>query len=70
MKLDARAMVAEPESVEEAWRWIEMILGEPPHGRTAWDIEQHLSRARDLGRWIREQTDALLPLEQLFSEAE
>lgn len=60
-------MTATPDSVEEAWRWIESLLSRQPHGRTYWDIEQNIQRARELCYWIRVQTDSLLPIERLFS---
>lgn len=69
MNLDASLFHHEPESVEEAWRWVEMLLSEQPHGKSFWQIEQEKERVRDLCRWIREQTDQLLPMERLFGGA-
>lgn len=62
MNLNARCMTQEPESVEEAWRWIDMILGaNGSHGETRWHIQQEMYRVRMLCLWIRGKVETTLP---------
>lgn len=51
---ELRFLTATPETPTEAFRWLDMILSRQPHGKTAHEIEQELSRARDLLRWLEE----------------
>ncbi len=57
MKFDASLMNREPESVDEAWSFIEALLAEQPHGKTFWQMEQEKEHVRSLCWWIRERLD-------------
>ena len=64
MNLGARLMTAEPGSVAEALRWADQILAEVPHGKTRWQIEQELTRVRDLLAWLKCALAAVEPPEE------